>query len=158
MKTKRILALVLAIVTVLLSFASCGKVAEEGNVTVVIEGRDGEFTVYKTYLENVENKAEGAVGVLENLRDRETNPLSVNIGSGSYGAFLNSIGSLEPNPENEYIAIYTNEENDFAVPSEYMPTVSTASYDGMTLTYSGVGLGSMTVQDGTVLLFRIEGF
>ncbi len=148
----------LAAVTVLLAFASCGKVADEGNVTVIIEGRDGEFTVCKTYLEKVENKSEGAVGVLESLRDRETNPLSVDIGSGSYGAFINSIDSLAPNPENEYIAIYTNEENDFAVPSEYMPTVSTVSYDGMTLTYAGVGLGSMTVKDGTVILFRIEGF
>ena len=49
-------------------------------------------------------------------------------------------------------------EEDFAVPSEWSPVVPTATYGSITLTYSGVGLSSMHITDGTVVLFRVEGF
>jgi hypothetical protein len=80
----------------------------------------------------------------------------VNYGGG-YGAYINSISPLNPDAlANEYIGIYTTEECDFSVPTEYFPTVSTVTYGDATLTYSGVGISSMTIKDGTVILFRLE--
>ena len=76
---------------------------------------------------------------------------------GGYGAYINTIASLYPDSSSgEYIAIYTTEECDFSVPTEYFPTVSTVTYKEKTLTFSGVGMSSMTVNDGSVILFRIE--
>ena len=73
MKT-RILSLALALVLVVMAMTSCsllwGEVAEGGDVTVVIENADGTYEVYKTYLEEVENKQEGAKGVIEHLSER----------------------------------------------------------------------------------------
>ena len=67
----RLLALLLLMAT-LLSVTSCGiifgDVAEQGDITVVVENTNGSFEVYKTYLENVENKSEGAKGVIADPR------------------------------------------------------------------------------------------
>ena len=77
MKT-RILALLL-VLSMLVCFCSCdllwGDVAEEGDVTVVVEAEDGSYMVYKTYLEQISNKNEGAKGVVEHLNSREESPL-----------------------------------------------------------------------------------
>ena len=63
---KKSLLAMLLVLTLLASMVSCnlifGDVADKGDVTVVVEGSDGSFEVYKTYLENVENKDEGAKG------------------------------------------------------------------------------------------------
>ena len=61
---KRILALILVVAIAVISMTSCdmlngiiyGDVAEQGDVTVVIENADGSYDVYKIYLEEVENK------------------------------------------------------------------------------------------------------
>lgn len=153
MKTRRILAILLLICVALLAFVSCGAVGESGDVTVVVENRDGSYTVYKTYLENVENKSNGALGVIENLMAREENPLVAEVVNSTYGAYVNSIGDLAPDvTKNEYVSIYTSIEADF---STYEGT-NTLEYEGTTLKTAGVGLSSMTVTAGTVILFRIE--
>ena len=58
---KRILSLILVLV-MMFSLASCGgTLGEQGDVSVVIENRDGSYTVYKAYLEEVmKNGAETA--------------------------------------------------------------------------------------------------
>ena len=149
---KRILALILCITTLLLSLASCKKkIAEEGDVTVAIEVEDGEYEVYMTYLENVENKNNGALGVLENLRDRESNPLHVVYSKSSYGAFVTEIGPLKQNDSaGEYVMIYTSVETDSYADA---PTVT---YGEALLFASGIGISMMTVNAGTVILFRLE--
>lgn len=150
---KRILSAVLLICMVLCVLASCGQVGEAGDVTVVIENRDGEYKVYKTYLENVENKKNGAVGVIENLMAREENPLSADIVSSTYGAYVNSIGDIVPDAsKNEYVSVYTSCETDFST----YEGVNTIYYEDVTLKTSGVGLSFMKVEAGTVILFRIE--
>ena len=150
---KRILSAVLLVCMVLCVLASCGQVGEAGDVTVVIENRDGEYKVYKTYLENVENKKNGAVGVIENLMAREENPISADIVSSTYGAYVNSIGDIVPDSsKNEYVGVYTSCEADFST----YEGVNTIYYEDVTLKTSGVGLSFMKVEAGTVILFRIE--
>ena len=98
MKT-RILSLILVLVVAFTAMTSCdflwGDVAESGDVTVVVENADGTYDVYKTYLEQVENKAEGAKGVIEHLSKRENNPLALEMVDSTYGAYVTAIGSIK---------------------------------------------------------------
>ena len=147
---KKILSLILAVV-MLFCLVSCftTTVAEQGDVTFVIENRDGSYDVYKMYLEDVENRDKGALGVIESLNSRENNPLPVKMS----GTMIKSIGSLIEDALNgEYIMVYTSLERDFGVGD----FASTIEYEGQTLTMAGVGIESMSVEAGTVILFRIE--
>lgn len=151
---KKIISLALVLVMAL-ALASCGAfsifgdVAEEGDVTVVVEAADGSFEVYKTSLESVENKDEGAKGVIENLRDRDENPLHLVMEDSTYGAFVTEIGSIKQ-ADGAYVMVYTSVKTDSY---EGAPSVE---HDGMTLYQSGVGLSGMKVSEGTVILFRLE--
>ena len=160
-KTFKITGLILATALVLMSLASCfgGEVALEGTAKLVVEGTDGNHTVYEVDLSLLEKHDEGAISLLEYVASKEGSTLYYNVQwGGGYGAYITSIGALTPDPSCQFIAIYTTESEDFAVPSEWTPIVPTAKYGDMTLTYSGVGLSSMHVKDGTVILFRMEGF
>lgn len=159
--TKRILSILALALVLALTFTACsgGDVGLTGTATLVIEGRDGSYTTYDVDLSKLEKHDEGAISLLEYVASLEGSTLYYNVQwGGGYGAYITSIGSLSPDPSCEYISLYTSESADFAVPTEYMPTVSTVEYSGKTLTYSGVGLSSMHVNDGTVILFRVEGF
>ena len=161
MKKTKALALLLAmLIASLLVFTSCTEmqVADSGTASLVIED-NGSYEVYEVDLSKLENRDEGAISLLEYVASLEGSTLyfTLNFGGG-YGAYINTIGTLSPDPSCEYISIYTTESCDFAVATEYMPVVSTVEYEGTTLTYSGVGLSSMSVKDGTVILFRVEGF
>ena len=118
---------------------------------MVVESADGSFEVYKTYLESVENKNEGAKGVIENLRDREENPLNLVMEDSTYGAFVTEIGSIKQ-ADGAYVMVYTS------VKSDSYEGAPSAEYDGMTLYQSGVGLSGMSVSAGTVILFRLESY
>ena len=156
-KMKKIISLMLSLV-VAFTLASCeyagvlgGDVANQGDVTVIVESSDGTYEVYKTYLENVENKNDGGLGILENLEAREENPLNLKLENGAYGAFIEEIGSIKQNELNgEYIMFYTSLESD-----SYLGAPS-VEYEGVTLYQSGVGINSITVEPGSVILFRLE--
>ena len=166
MKKTKILSLILVIVLMLCVLASCapaGNVADSGKASIVIETKNtgsDKYLVYEVDLSLLESHNEGALSLLEYIGSQEGSSLydSLNFGGG-YGAYINSISPLYPAPNSaEYISIYTSEECDFSVPTEYFPTVSTAVYNGRTLTFSGVGISSMTIKDGTVILFRLESY
>ena len=149
------------ILSVLVSCGAGENVAKSGTASIVIEtsGEGSEkFVVYKVDLSLLENRDEGALSLLEYICSQKDSTLYYSATwGGGYGAYINSIGPLNPIAANgEYISVYTSEECDFAVPTEYFPTVSTAVFEDMTLTYSGVGISSMTVKDGTVIMFRLE--
>ncbi len=154
---KRIFSILLILSLSLTALASCsllslfGDVAEKGEVTVVVENADGSFEVYEAYLESVENKDEGARGVIENLRDRDENPLHLVMEDGAYGAFVSEIGSIKQ-ADGSYVMVYTSVESDSYAGA---PTVE---YDGKTLYQSGVGISAMKVGAGTVILFRLESY
>ena len=154
-----IIALFMLLVGVIFSLAGCagGNVAADGTALVVIENRDGSFDEHEVDLSLLEHRDEGGLSLLEYLGEKEGGIVySVNYGGG-YGGYINSIGSLYPGA-NEYVSLYTSEECDFAVPTEYMPTVSEVKYGERTLKYSGVGIGDMSVKDGTVILLRMESY
>jgi hypothetical protein len=128
-----------------------GDVAEQGDVTVVIENADGSYDVYKIYLEEVENKDEGAKGVVEQLAKRENNPLYLEMTESTYGAYVSAIGSIKEDvAAKKYVIVYTS------VAADSYEGAPTVQYEGMTLYQSGVGVKDMTVEDKTVILFRLE--
>ena len=160
-KTNRIISLLARVLMLALSFTACvsGGIAKSGTATLVVEGADGAYSTYDVDLSKLEKRDEGAISLLEYIASLEGSTLYYNVQwGGGYGAYITSIGSITPDPSCEYISIYTTEAADFAVATDYMPEVPTVEYDGKTLTYSGVGLSTMTVNDGTVILFRLEGF
>lgn len=150
---KKILSLILAVAMMLLLVACAGEVGEEGDVSLVVENRDGSYDVYKVYLEDVTNKEEGVYGVVEFIMQRKENPITADIVDSSYGAYVNYIGSLTPDAsKNEYVCLYTSLEKDFGT----WDGVKSVVYEGVTLKEAGVGLTSMSIEKGTVVLFRIE--
>ena len=160
-KTNKFISVLALALAIALTFTACagGNVAKNGTATLVIEERDGSYSTYEVDLSKLEKHDEGAISLLEYVASLESSPLYYNIQwGGGYGAYITSIGSLSPDPSSEYISLYTSETADFAVPTEYMPTVPTVLYKGKSLSYAGVGLSSMSVKDGTVILFRVEGF
>ncbi len=155
MKRKILSALMVLVLTVLVLTSCFGGVADEGDVTVVIENRDGSCTEYVLALEKIENKSEGVTGLLEQLSSRDTDPLSLDLQSGPYGKYINSIGSLTPDAlAGEYIGIYTSVEADFDT-SAY---VKELTYNGTSLKTSGVGISSMQVPKDAIILFKVEAY
>lgn len=161
-RMKKLSALLLVLVMAVLALASCGasgNVAETGVAKIVVENGENDYTVYEVDLSKLEKRDEGAISLLEYIASQEGSTLYYNVQwGGGYGAYVTAIGSLSPNPSNQYVALYTSEKADFAVPTEWSPTVATTAYGDMTLTFAGVGLSNMHVNDGTVILFRLEGF
>ncbi len=161
MKTKKLLTLILALFVLTAALVSCGRVEDSGTATVVVETSENGETNYEVYyidLSELKNKDEGALSLINHLLSDTDSGFVCDIQDAGYGAYVNSVSTLVPDTTSEYIAIYTSEKTDFAVPSEWQPTVPTVKYGDMILTYSGVGLSSMTVKDGTVILLRLETF
>ena len=154
MKNK-ILSLVLVLVMAITAMTSCdflwGDVAESGDITVVIENADGTYDVYKTDLEEVENKSEGAKGVIEHLNERENNPLALEMVDSTYGAYVSAIGSIKEDAATKtYVIVYTS------VAADSYDGAPTVEYEGVTMYQAGVGLSAMSVEAGTVIMFRLE--
>ena len=148
----RILALLLALVTAASILTSCslifGDVADSGSFTVLVENTDGSYEVYKTDLDSLENKSEGAKGVVEHLNTGDDR-LYLEMVDGGYGAYLSSIGNIREG-DGYYVIVYTS------VASDSYEGAPTVVYEGVTLYQAGVGLSGMTVEAGGVILFRLE--
>ena len=145
-----VLALSLGVLSSCDLFSIFGDVASAGDVTVVIENTDGTYDVYQTYLESVQNKSEGAKGVLEHLNQRNDG-LYLVMEDSTYGAFITEIGSIKQG-DGAYVMVYTSLESDSYAGA---PTVE---YEGITLYQSGVGLSGMTVDSGIIILFRLGSY
>lgn len=151
---KRLLVLLLVIASVLAVFTSCdllfGKVDDSGNFTVVVENSDGSFDVFKTNLEEIENNKEGAKGVIEHLNSRNDR-LYLEMVDSTYGAYVSAIGSIrESTADKMYVIVYTS------VATDSYDGAPTIQYDGVTLYQAGVGLSGMSVNEGGIILFRLE--
>ena len=150
---KKILALLLALVIGLLALTSCdilwGDVADEGKVTVVVENADGTYEVHNANLDEVENKSEGAKGIIQHLNKNSN--LHLEMVDSTYGAYVSAIGSIKESfADNKYVMVYTS------VAADSYEGAPTVQYEGVTLYQAGVGLSGMTVEEGTVILFRLE--
>lgn len=132
------IAFVLALTLTLVSLVSCGlfgydTVDVDYTVTLVIKGDDTVYTYKATEEKTLDN---GLFSLLDAL-DIEY--------SESSGMFY-SVGKLAPEPP-EYIYIYTSVAADADV-STYKQEMT---YDGKTLTSSGVGAKDMTFEDGAII-------
>ncbi len=156
MKTK-ILSLMLAMLMLASVFTSCSPdVADSGVASVVIEtdgAGDQKYEVYEIKLERLADTSNGALSLLEYLAKEENGSLDYTNSNG----MITEISSLKNDySASKYIMIYTSVEADFAVPNADFPTVASTKYGDVELKLSGVGLSSMAVTDGTVILFRLE--
>ena len=153
---KKIITLILTLAMAVSLLSSCsifGLFADSGEMTVIVESEDGSYTAYSVSLGEVKNKAEGVAGVLEHLRDREEEPLALDMSDSTYGKYVYGIGGIAEDPTaGKYIPIYTSLEKDFGTWED----VGTIEYEGITLKSAGVGISSMTVESGIVVLFRLE--
>lgn len=133
-----------------LCFVGCFTPADtEGTVTVVI-GEEGSFDEYEISLSEVEI-TDGVLSLLIYLEENEG--VELDYANSTYGAYINSIGSLTPNSlGGEYIGVYTSVEADFDV------SVFAGSYEykSITLSTAGVGVSSMKVEAGATYLFKID--
>ena len=157
----KIITLTLSLLLALSILASCGLLpgptVDGESATVVLDLGDGEYKTYEIKLADVADLTKGAYSLLLHLNENEG--LALDAPDSTYGVYINSVGELVPDlARNEYVAIYTSVEKDFAVPTADFPTVSEVVYNGRTLKSAGVGLSSMSVTDGAVILFRIETF
>ena len=153
MTKKKILAILLVVLMTLLLF-SCdlfsASVDNAGSVTVVVENTDGSYDVFEAALDAVENKEEGAKGILEHLKE-SNDRFYLEMTESTYGAYVTAIGNIrESSSEGLYVMVYTS------VSSDSYEGAPTADYKGTTLYQSGVGLSGMKVEAGTVILFKLE--
>ena len=154
---KKILAFILALASVFMLLTSCEiidildgpEVSDEGAVTVVVENYDGSYDVYEASLSEVENKAEGAEGIIEHLNQKKG--LYLEMVDSIYGAYVSAVGSIKENStEATYVIVYTS------ISTDSYQGAPTVDYNGTTLYQAGVGLSRMSVDAGTVIMFRAE--
>ena len=156
MKNFKKLAIVLLVLMLAASMAICAvacakTVGDKGTVSIVIapatEG--GEATEYVVDISKLEGK-DGLMAVLAYLKDKEG--LTYTETASEYGAFLTQVGDLKQDEsKSEYIYLYTSVAKD-ADTSAYATTVT---YKDYTLTSSGVGSSSMTIEDGAIIYIGI---
>ena len=140
---RRIAAMLVVLMLACLVFTACGKeVPDAGSVTVVLEAGETKYTVP---LDKVEGN-EGLVSVLNYLKTAEN--VDFTYEDSSYGAFVTAVGDVKQDADNGiYLLFWTSVEADFDV-SEY---ATTKTFEGKTLTSSGVGASSMTMEPGAVI-------
>lgn len=154
MKTK-ILALLLTLAVLVMGLCSCdlflGDVDEAGDFTVVVENTDGSYDIFDLTLENIENKNEGAKGVLEHLNGRDNDKLYLEMVDSTYGAYVSAIGSIKESATDKmYVIVYTS------VAADGYEGAPTVDYEGTTLYQASAGLSGMKVEAGGIVLFRLE--
>ena len=139
----------LALALVLCAVACQPDTPSKGEVTIVIAPLEGEATEYTVDLSDIAEDG-GVVAILDYLQANKG--LKYTSEDRGYGAYLTKVGVLEEKPEEgEFIYLYTSVAKDFDV-SEY---ASTVEYQGKTLTDSGVGVSSMSVEDGAIIYITI---
>ena len=150
---ERILALILALVTVL-ALASCQLPNSNDNASGSTDGNQNAVARTATLVLETDPKTEfeidldkveitnGLLSVLDYLKSE--GKLDYKETSG----FLDKVGSLENDAAaGKYLYVYTSVAADADV-SQYATTVE---YNGMTLTSSGVGASDMHVEAGAVI-------
>ena len=157
--TRKIITLAIALLIALASLTSCGVLfgtSVTGDVaTLVLEAKDGQRTEYKIDLAELTDNSRGAYSLV--LFASQKYGFPVDAGDGPFGAYLNSFGPVTPDAASgEYVALYTSVEKDFQVPTADFPTVGETTHNGITLKSSGVGITSMSVENETVILIKIE--
>lgn len=138
----KIIILVL-IIAMVLAFVGCIKPTAdtEGTMTLVVGETEYIVDLSKVKAEN------GLISVLDYLK--ETQGLVYEATYSEYGAMLTKVNELEQNvTTSTYLYIYTTVQKDIDV-SEY---ATTKEYKGTTLTSSGVGASTMSLEKDCIIL------
>ena len=150
-KVAAVLLTVAFICVLALSLVACGEPATNYEKTITIVVGEGEtqqvFADYKTgskYLFDAINE----------LANRETDPVKLEGNWTQYGLFVTAIGNIEANPLAQYICVMTNDSGhqdvtDWAV---------TRKYGEITVVSSDLGVSSLPLKDGAVYMFVVVGF
>lgn len=151
---KRVFVLAIA---VLLCVSCCFVACREennnnssGTFSIVLDEPSG----YKVYTLDVSMvKDDGIMDALKYLETNEGVVLDYTV--STYGAYFKRVGNVIENATNgSYVYFYTNKSSDFDV-SAY---ATTFDYNGTLLTSSGLGVNSMTVENGTIILVSLVTF
>lgn len=151
MKKRIILMLVLAVVVLsMIGLVACTDPnALEGTMTLVLLNGENaqEFSVD---LSNFTTESKGLIAVLDLLQSQEK--LTYEAQDSTYGKFLTRVNDLQPDQNaGEWLCLYTTVEKDKSVDAY----TTTLEHNGVTLTSSGVGSESMTLEDGCTILIKL---
>lgn len=140
---KKIIALILAVLTMTALLASCNnEETASGTVTVVVAGK--ETHEYEVSLDGLDTSS-GLVSVLDALKS------DGRLDYGITNSMLDYVGEVKNNYETEeYICIYTSVTEDHDV-SEWKKTTD---YKGTPLVSSIVGALDMTMKDGALIYIK----
>lgn len=162
-RTLKLISLLLACTLLALAFVSCGEppvtdntpkteetvTVEVGNqssgkvVKIVVGGK--KETVYSVDYSEIEI-TEGALSIFKHLDEK--GKLTYKANDTGFGAFLTEVGDLKQNEASAtYIYLYTSVKADQDVSAYATEKV----WSGKTLVSSGVGLTSMTIENGAVI-------
>ena len=151
---KRVFVLAIAVLLcVSCCFVACREEKNNnasGTFSIVLDEPSG----YKVYTLDVSMvKDDGIMDALKYLETNEGVVLDYTV--STYGAYFKRVGNVIENATNgSYVYFYTNKSSDFDV-SAY---ATTFDYNGTLLTSSGLGVNSMTVENGTIILVSLVTF
>ena len=119
------------------------------SVTIVIG--EGET---QQVIANYETGAKYLFDVINELSNRETDPITLKGGWTQYGLFVTAIGNIEADTLSQYVCVLTSDTDhqditDYAV---------TKQYGDVTVVSSDLGVSSLPIKDGAVYMFAIVGF
>ena len=143
-------AVMLIVVTVLslLCFTACGDKKGKGDVTVVIAYADG---AQEYYVSEKDVDGEGVMPIMLYLKEKKGLNF-VTTESPTYGTFVNEVGGLKPDAtKHEFISIHTSVAKD----KDVSKNATTVEYKGTTLTSTGVGISTMSVEPDAIIYFVI---
>ena len=151
---RKVAAVILAVAFVCVlafSLVACADKGTDYEKTITIVIGEGEnqmvFADYKTgskYLFDAINE----------LSNRETEPLTLKGSWTQYGLFVSAIGNIEADPLTQYVCVMTND-------TDYQDTTNwavTKTYGEITVVSSTLGVSSLPLKDGAVYMFAIVGF
>lgn len=148
MKKNKIIVFVLFLCVFCLVFVGCTKtetdLGVEKTVTVIIGEENYSVTTGAKYL----------FDLLNEMSQREENPIALNGSWSAYGIFITEVGNIKPTESNEYIEILTSDVN-YQDVTEY---ANTATYDGVTVTTASLGVSSLPLQNGCTYVLKISAF
>ena len=151
---RKVAAVLLAVVFVCvlaLSLVACSDKGTdyEKTITIVIGEGENQMVIadYKTgskYLFDAINE----------LSNRETDPITLKGGWTQYGLFVTAIGNIEADTLTQYVCVLTSDTDhqditDWAV---------TKTYGDISVVSSDLGVSSLPLKDGAVYMFAIVGF
>lgn len=146
-----LLLVVVSLAAVTLLFTACNKdVGNEYEKTVTIVIGEGEN---KLVYDNYTTTARYLFDALNELSNRETDPLKMGGSWGQFGMFLTEIGDLKAE-SNSYICV-------LATDTEYQDITDYAvkkTYNGTELTSATLGVSSLPLKDGQTYLFCLVAF